>query len=232
LFSSVTITHLSNCQIWVQNELSVELTCEVSSGKIIIYSKFTDYSTSNNIFVSLGITNPNAASVTFTMNMYDYWYSATRYSIIISRTTTYTTDITYVSNTQLEKSRLKLFPFKSRMTMTTNVPIRIRFNLPASPGSITYAGNGLIKIINTQFSTSSSYLCYFKEYTSFTNMIQETDHNFFQAASCTSSSSTLNVLPPKTLTLVDANYYELILMPIGIISGVRFSQSGFHQTNF
>lgn len=27
-------------------------------------------------------------------------------------------------------------------------------------------------------------------------------------------------------------YYELIMMPIGIASGVRFSQSGFHQSNF
>jgi len=118
------------------------------------------------------------------------------------------------------------------MSMTTNVPIRVRFNLPNSPGAISYAGNGLINIVNTQFSTSSSYLCYFKEYTSWTNMIQETEHSFFQAASCTSSSTTLSVYPPKTLTLSVSNYYELILMPIGISSGVRFSQSGFHQSNF
>ena len=58
------------------------------------------------------------------------------------------------------------------MSMTTNVPIRVRFNLPDSPGTISYGGNGLINIVNTQFSTSSSYLCYFKEYTSWTNMIQ------------------------------------------------------------
>ena len=81
--------------------MTVELTCEVTNGLITVYSKYTDYTTSNNLFVSLGITNPNAASVTFTMKMYDYFYSATRYSLVISRTTTYTTDMTYSSNTQL-----------------------------------------------------------------------------------------------------------------------------------
>jgi hypothetical protein len=81
--------------------MNVELTCEVTSGKIVVFSRLTDYSTSNNIFVSLGITNPNAASVTFNMVLYDYYYSATRFSTVISRSTTYTTDLTYASNTQL-----------------------------------------------------------------------------------------------------------------------------------
>lgn len=101
LFNSATISALSNCQVWVQNEMSVKLTCEITTGKITIYSKFSDFTTSNNIFVSLGITNPNAATATFTMNMYDYFYSATRYSLVISRTATYTTDMTYSSNSQL-----------------------------------------------------------------------------------------------------------------------------------
>lgn len=106
------------------------------------------------------------------MVMYDYYYSATRYSVVISRTAPYTTDMTYASNSQLEKSRLVLYPFRSRMSMTTNVPLRIRFNLPTSPGSITYSGNGLFVITNAQFSTSSSYQCYFKEYATWTNMMQ------------------------------------------------------------
>jgi hypothetical protein len=155
--------------------MTVELTCEVTSGLITVYSKYTDYTTSNNIFVSLGITNPNAASVTFTMKMYDYFYSATRYSLVISRTTTYATDMTYSSNTQLEKSRVMLYPFRSRMSMSVNAPIRFRYSLPGS-GSITYAWNGLFVVTNTQISLSSNYLVYFKEYTSWTNMIQDTEH--------------------------------------------------------
>jgi hypothetical protein len=100
-FNSGTISHLSNCQVWVQNEMNVELTCEVTSGKVIVFSRLRDYTTSNNIFVSLGITNPNAASVTFNMVLYDYYFSATRFSTVISRSTTYTTDLTYSSNSQL-----------------------------------------------------------------------------------------------------------------------------------
>lgn len=116
--------------------------------------------------------------------------------------------------------------------MTTNVPIRVRFSLPSSPGSITYSGNGLFVMTNTQFAASSNFLCYFKEYTSWTNLIQETDYGFYQAASCTSSTTTLNIAPPKSVTINHSYYYELIVMPIGITSGARFNQAGFHQTNF
>jgi hypothetical protein len=73
----------------------------VTSGKVIVFSRLTDYSTSNNIFVSLGITNPNVASVTFNMVLYDYYYSNTRFSTVITRSTNYTTDLTYSSNSQL-----------------------------------------------------------------------------------------------------------------------------------
>lgn len=49
-FSGIT-TQKSSCQVWVQNEPSVELTCVVGTGLITIYSERTDYTTSNLIFV-------------------------------------------------------------------------------------------------------------------------------------------------------------------------------------
>lgn len=116
--------------------------------------------------------------------------------------------------------------------MTTNIPLRIRFSLPSSPGSITFSGYGLFVINNVQFSSSSKFLCYFKEYSSWTNMIQETEFGLFEAASCTNSGNTLNVAPPKTLTVNHNFFYELVIMPVGLSSGARFNQAGFHQTNF
>lgn len=58
------------------------------------------------------------------------------------------------------------------MSMTANAPLRVRFSLPSSPGSITYTGNGLFVITNTQFGSSSNFLCYFKQYTTWNNLIQ------------------------------------------------------------
>jgi hypothetical protein len=55
--------------------------------------------------------------------------------------------------------------------MVSNSPLRVQFSLPASPGSISY-GWGLLRFINTQFSYSSNYLTYLKEYTTLTNMQQ------------------------------------------------------------
>lgn len=81
--------------------MSIELTCKVTTGLITIYSSYYDFTTTNNIFVSLGILNPNSASVTFTMNMYSFYTSASLFGLVISRTTTYTVDTTFASKTQL-----------------------------------------------------------------------------------------------------------------------------------
>jgi hypothetical protein len=94
------ITHKENCQTWVQDEPEVELICIVTSNLITIYSRYDDYSTDNNIFVSLGITNPTSASRTFTMIMYDYYFSSSRFSKVIEKTATYTTDTTWVSKSK------------------------------------------------------------------------------------------------------------------------------------
>jgi hypothetical protein len=176
-FNSTILTAGSSCQVWVQNEMSVFLTCIVSTGMITIYSQYADYTTSNNIFVSLGVMNPSTASVTFAMNMYSYYYNSSRFNLVISTTTTYGTDLTYQSNNQLEKSRLSIFPFRSKLSMASNSPLRVQFNLPDSPGTISngiYLGytTGLLQFTNIQFTYSSAYICYIKEYTSFSNMNQ------------------------------------------------------------
>jgi hypothetical protein len=104
--------------------------------------------------------------------MYNYYYSGSRYSLVISTSTTYTVDTSYFSNTKQSKSRVIMYPFKSRQSMVSNSPLRFRFKLSASPGAITYAGNGRLSIVNNQFQYSSNFLCYFKQYTSYTNMDQ------------------------------------------------------------
>ena len=138
------------------------MTCEVSSNTITIYSKYFDYTTSNNIFVSLGVTNPTSSSVTFTMKMYDYYYSGSRYSLVISTTTSWTIDNSYVSNTEIEKSRVMMYPFQSRIGMMANSPLRMRFKLSTSSLSYATSNSGLLKVIYSEIQYSSQFLIKFR----------------------------------------------------------------------
>ena len=105
------LTHKYSCQVWVQREPEVELSCEVTSGKITIYSYLTDYTTSNNIFVDIGVTNPLSSSVSFTMTLYDYYYSVSKFSIVIERTATWTIDNSFQANTEVEPQTVHVYPF-------------------------------------------------------------------------------------------------------------------------
>jgi hypothetical protein len=120
----------------------------------------------------MGITNPTTASVTFTMKMYDYYYSGSLYSLMISRTATYSIDNTYVSNTEVDKSRVSLLPFRSRISDTGSAPLRVRFKL--STGTLT-PNTGLLKLINSKFAHSSTYIIRIRKYSTFAQMIQYTE---------------------------------------------------------
>ncbi len=106
--------------------------------------------------------------------MYTYYYTSSRNSLVISRQATYTIDNSLSSNTLVSKQRVYILPFQSRFTMTANAPFRIRFQ-PSSSFSYnagTPSYSGMIRISNTQIGYTSAYLCYFRQYTSYTNMAQ------------------------------------------------------------
>ena len=231
------ITQKSSCQIWVQYEPTVELICVVAANLITIYSERADYSTSNNIFVSLGIVNPSSASSTFTMILYDYYFSSSLYSVVISKTATLTIDNSYFTNTAFDKSRVSMYPYRSRFTLTANAPLRIRFKLSSS--SVTYAAtySGYFSVTNTQISYSTKFLCFFRQYATYTALDQQTEYIEMKADSYSVSGSRLNIVPPKSMSISSSYYYELVVMPIGISAGGCTahgcaSQSGFQQSNF
>ena len=157
--------------------------------------------------MTLGVTNPSSSSITFYMKMYDYYYSNSLNSLTISAQTTWSIDTSYVSNTEIEKSRVMMYPFRSRIADTANSPLRVRFKLSTS--SIPYAtsNSGLLKFIHSEFTYSSDYLIKFRRYSSFTKMIQETESVEYAPATYSSSGTTLNVYPPKSHTLTTSYYY-------------------------
>lgn len=173
------------------------------------------------------------------MYLYSYYYSSSRYSLVISKSTTFAIDNSWSSNVRISKERVHMYPFQSRFTMTANAPWRIRFKLSSSVGynSGTPSYSGMFSVVNPQIAYSTSFLCLFRQYTSYTYLAQETEYTEAYADSYSVSGSTLSMVVPKSMTINSAYYYELTIMPIGInaagcTAGGCASQSGFQQVNF
>ena len=108
------------------------------------------------------------------MTLYDYYYSSSRYSKVIQRTATLSTDNSYYTNTEFAKERVAMYPYRSRFSLTANAPFRIRFKL--SSGSVSYASSysGFFRLTNQQISYSTKFLITFRQYTTYVNMDQQT----------------------------------------------------------
>lgn len=201
-----TLTVKSNCQVWVDNDPNIKLECipSPSAKTITIISRYSDYTPSTNIFVSIGLLNPATASTTFYLKLYSYYYSASRNALTISTSAVYSVDTTFSSFTQFAKSVVRIYPFESKIATVANAPLRMRFSIPSS--SVSY-GSGSFVFTNSQIQYTSSHLCYFISYASYSTMMQQTERTVYRASSCSSSGSTLTVYPPKTLSITPGNYY-------------------------
>lgn len=226
-----TLTTTTNCQVWVQNEPLVNLNCVAASGSLTITSPYFDYATTSNIIISVGLTNPNAASTTFNAYLYSYYYDGARYSLTIKTSNTYAVDLAYTSYNKVAKGTVEMYPFQSRISTVANAPLRIRFRIPS--GSINRA-TGRLDLIYSQIQYSGAHYCYIVKYKDYTSMMQQTQRTMYRTSSCTSSSSTLYITPPSTLTLDVSVYYELVLLPLNMNSCSQgcVTQAGYHQTNF
>lgn len=183
----------------------MELVCDVSGSTLTITSPYYDYTTSNNIMISLGLTNPTSASTTFNLLLYSYYFSASIYSLTISTSATYSTDTTYTSGsyTLIGKSTVIMYPFESRISTVANAPLRARFRLPSSSVSNAW---GTFTLTYSQIGYSTKHLCYILAYPCYAAMMQQTQRGSYKV-SCTSSGNTLTVTPAVTLTVSAGNYY-------------------------
>jgi hypothetical protein len=204
-WSGSGISTTTACQVWVQGEPLVRLTCATATESLVIISPYYDYSTTNNIIASIGLTNP-ASAVTFSANLYSYYSSSTRYSLTISTSSTYTPDATFISYTPFSKATIAMYPFQARMSSVANAPLRIRFMFTTSSVPAT-TGMLVLTYSQIQYTSANAHLCYIMSYSSFTIMMQQTQRKVYKASSCTSSGSTLSVVPPKPLSLSTAVYY-------------------------
>jgi len=77
------------------------------------------YTTTNNIIITYGITNPTSASTQITATLYSSYLSSSENSYTIVVSTNYIIDVTYVSTgsfTKVDKAVVSMFPFYSRIS--------------------------------------------------------------------------------------------------------------------
>lgn len=69
-----------------------------------------------------------------------------------------------------------MYPLRARVSNTANAPFRfwLQPKSAISYNNGTPASSGAIYIKNDQIGYSSTFLCYFKEYSSITNLLQRT----------------------------------------------------------
>lgn len=182
----------------------------------------------------MGLTQPASTSSSFTLLLYSH-FSSTRNALTISTSAALSTDTTYNSGSysMVSKASVMLYPFQSRISAVSNAPLRIRFKLPSSSVGST---NGKFTLTYSQIGYTTSHLCYIIEYSSYAAMMQQTQRTTYKV-SCSSSSTTITVIPTVTLTVGSSNYYELVMMPLNInAAGCStygcVTQSGYQQTNF
>lgn len=230
-FSGIT-TYGTYCMASVKGDTNAKLLCSASGTTLTITSPSSDYTPQDVLTVTLGITNP-ASAASFTLVHYTKYVSATMYWTAISTSVTYAVDATETA-TLLTKSLMYMYPVRARISNTANSPIRVRFRLPASSGSTDTVNGALHELRHSQFSSSSTYECWFIEFSSLKNMGQQTQ-NTYLSSPCYSSGTLLTLPTPRISPLTNTNYYELIVMPIGIsgcTAGQCATQSGFMQSNF
>lgn len=231
-FDTIT-TYGSYCSASVKNDVNVWLQCTVTSNTLTIISPFMDYTPADDITVTLGITNPGSTSA-WTLNFYSKYVSSTWNWLTIYKTTTYTVDATETA-TRLSKSLMLMYQPRARISQVSNSPLRFRFKLPAGTSSTDTANGAYYQLVHSQIATSSTFECYFIEYASMKNMLQDTQ-NVHLYAPCSGSGTTLTVYTPRVTPLTLTNFYELVVMPIGLtgcVSGTCATQSGFMQpTNY
>lgn len=205
VLSSSTPTYVFDCVI-INNQL------------IISNPRISIFTTSSQMSVIFGSINPTTSN-TFTISLYEYYYSSTSYGISASGTCTYTPLIpTTISNIQ-SRNQIRMNPFNTLVYSSVASPFRIGFKLsttPSLPTSLSYLTNSFTLVDLAILSPYTAYECIFKQYnspfiatspfsTSYQNYLQRTDYIVLDSLCALGNSTSLNVWLPNILLY--ASYY-------------------------
>ena len=85
-------------------------------------------------------------------------------------------------------------------------------------------GGGQFRIDYAQSSNSPYQECYFREYDSWTNLIQRTQMRLFYA-DCSSAAGIITVNVPKPRAIDNTKWYELVILPLDIVYNINTGYS-------
>lgn len=84
---TVPFTYSQGCVAYVENTPTTSLDCRVFSNKLWVTTESTSFTTSFNVYVVLGITNPTS-QITFSLTLYEYYTDSTHYGVTIMQPNT------------------------------------------------------------------------------------------------------------------------------------------------
>lgn len=133
-----------------------------------------------------------------------------------------------------------MYPYNTKIVSSTSgsvmSPIRMWLKLPFTAttqldyisNTISTTNNGMLQVVYPQASNSPYQECYFKEYDSWTNLIQKTQSRLFYA-SCSSIGTTITVNIPKVRPMTNAYWYELIVYPLSTSYNIVSAYSNIEE---
>lgn len=235
---TAAFTYSKGCVAYVDLTPSVQLDCRVFTNKLWVTSK-TLFSTSYTIYVVLGIINPTS-NIAFTLGLYEYdRFDGSHYGLTImqSNTLNYVIDNTegLAGKVVLPKSSIRMYSFQTKMTRTTSslmAPLRFWFNLPGTALTpmtwVKTGGGGQLRIDYAQSLNSPYQECFFREYDSWTNLIQHTQSRLFYS-DCTSAGGIITVNVPKPRQLDLTKWYELVVMPLSTVYNINTGYNNMEE---
>ena len=117
------------------------------------------------IQVIVGIVNPNTPA-TFTVNGYEYYFSATNYGLSMTGIGTYTPIM--LPGTVMSPNQLNMYPFYTKIYDSNYSPFRLRFKLspnPLLPTVLSYTlGYQILLVDLNMLSPYSNFQCLFRQY--------------------------------------------------------------------
>lgn len=227
IFSGVTIA--GDCSVSIASNPSTRFMCLVAGSTISVYTNATFSSTSVQIAVFVGVTNPSA-DPTVRVRHYKSYASSGSYVALSDSVGTYSIDATDNSLNRMEKSRLLKLPFYPRMYTASNAPIRVRFKLNSN---IAAEANQVLTLAHprlAQVAAVGNVYCFLREYGSL-DVLEDSTLLHMQGVKSTAGGTVLHLDAPRTAGLSAASYYELAVLPLlnSNVLAASVIDSGFEQ---
>jgi hypothetical protein len=211
------------CTASVAGEPTVKLACLVTGTQLKITSK-VDYTTTNQVRIVVGLTNPTSGTPTLTFSLYkDAGLLQAQGDVIFSP------DYSLTGSTLLPRGTGLLLPFYAKLPTASNAPIRFTFRTSTA---VAAASTGSLVIDHPRISQAASTTgvqCFLIRYSA---LGLPTGTYLHVRCSKPNAASTQVILDaPKRQGYMTTFYYEVVILPLANVNVLPGSviTTGFEQ---